>query len=186
MDNKVGITGDEINALVGTASMAGRHYFANSQWCFPTEEHYIRMQLTFNVVFKKLKTVQEASKLSNVELSEVLRTNYEVLRTNYEDLRRVFNPERNFTDVWQTNLTAATDNQMHPCQKPELLIKRIISTCSKEKAVILDPFMGSGTTGVACQQLGRSFIGYEISPEYFKIAEKRINEAVAQAKLVLS
>jgi DNA modification methylase len=40
---------------------------------------------------------------------------------------------------------------------------------------VLDPFMGSGTTGVACKELGRNFIGIEISPEYFKIAEQRIN-----------
>ena len=43
--------------------------------------------------------------------------------------------------------------------------------------------MGSGTTGVACVQLNRNFIGYEISPDYFKIAEKRINEAQTQRKL---
>jgi site-specific DNA-methyltransferase (adenine-specific) len=43
--------------------------------------------------------------------------------------------------------------------------------------------MGSGTTGVACQQLNRNFIGYEISPDYFKIAEKRIGETHAQKKL---
>ena len=49
--------------------------------------------------------------------------------------------------------------------------------------IVLDPFMGSGTTGIACQQLGRAFIGFEISPENFKIAEKRINEAQAQKKL---
>ena len=58
-----------------------------------------------------------------------------------------------------------------------------ILSWSKESDTILDPFMGSGTTGVACQQLGRNFIGYEISPDYFKIAEKRIKEAQAQKKL---
>ena len=49
--------------------------------------------------------------------------------------------------------------------------------------LILDPFMGSGTTGVACVQLNRNFIGYEISPDYFQIAEKRIKEAESQRKL---
>ena len=47
----------------------------------------------------------------------------------------------------------------------------------KEAKTILDPFMGSGTTGVAAKELGRSFIGIEISPEYFKIAEQRIKNA---------
>ena len=50
---------------------------------------------------------------------------------------------------------------------------------------ILDPFMGSGTTGVACVQTGRNFIGIEIDPTYFAIAERRIKEAQAQPKLEL-
>lgn len=54
---------------------------------------------------------------------------------------------------------------------------------TKPTDIICDPFMGSGTTGVACQQLGRSFIGFELDEGYFKIAQKRINEAVAQKKL---
>jgi adenine-specific DNA-methyltransferase len=189
--DKVGITLDEVNILVGTASMAGRHYFANSQWCFPTKEHYERMQLTFNVVFKKLKTVGEAGKMSNTELEEVLRQNYEVLRQNYEDLRqnyedlrRYFNPKANYTDVWTTNLTSCTDIQIHPTQKPISIIRRIIETSSKEGDIVLDLFSGSGTTGVAASNLGRDFIGIEKSEEYFKIAQARIGEAEKQTRLV--
>jgi site-specific DNA-methyltransferase (adenine-specific) len=48
---------------------------------------------------------------------------------------------------------------------------------------IFDPFMGSGTTGVACMQLGRNFIGCEIDPGYFAIAQKRISDAAAQPAL---
>ena len=54
---------------------------------------------------------------------------------------------------------------------------------SDKDDTVLDPFMGSGTTGVACQQLGRNFIGYEISQEYYNIAKKRIEEAVKQVIL---
>ena len=71
----------------------------------------------------------------------------------------------------------------HPTQKPLKLMYRIIEKYTKEGDTILDPFMGSGTTGVACVQLNRNFIGYEISPDYFKIAEKRIREAETQRKL---
>jgi len=53
-----------------------------------------------------------------------------------------------------------------------------ISNFTKENDTILDPFMGSGTTGVACKNLNRNFIGIELDPEYFKIAEKRINENI--------
>lgn len=67
-------------------------------------------------------------------------------------------------------------NRQHPTQKPvELLIKLIIDYTT-EFQTILDPFMGSGTTGVACVQTGRNFIGMEIDPKYFDIAQRRIAE----------
>ncbi len=84
-----------------------------------------------------------------------------------------------------SNVEGGTESNKkpHPCSMPIRLAERIIKVSSNEEATILDPFMGSGTTGVACVQLNRNFIGYEISPDYFKIAEKRIGEAKAQKKL---
>lgn len=67
---------------------------------------------------------------------------------------------------------------LHSCQKPEKLIQVLTKQYSIEGDIILDPFMGSGTTAVACKQLGRKFIGFEISPEYCKIAEKRLAQEV--------
>ncbi|MBM4136954.1 MAG: site-specific DNA-methyltransferase [Nitrospira sp.] len=64
----------------------------------------------------------------------------------------------------------------HPTVKNLALMSWLIRLVSKEGDTVLDPFMGSGTTGVACKKLGRKFIGIELDPEYFKIAEKRINE----------
>lgn len=60
---------------------------------------------------------------------------------------------------------------------------KALKILSDKDDLILDPFMGSGTTGVACIQLNRNFIGFEISPDYFAMAQKRINEAQAQKKL---
>ena len=54
----------------------------------------------------------------------------------------------------------------------------ILEKYSENNQTILDPFMGSGTTGVACKELGRNFIGIEISEKYFKIAERRINNTM--------
>lgn len=68
--------------------------------------------------------------------------------------------------------------KLHPTQKPVELIKYLIKTYSKQGDTILDPFMGSGTTGVACKELDRNFIGIEISEKYFKIAERRINQTM--------
>jgi hypothetical protein len=63
----------------------------------------------------------------------------------------------------------------HPTQKPVRLLKRLVK---RTDGVVLDPFMGSGTTGVAAVKLGRKFIGIEIDPKYFDIACKRIQAAL--------
>lgn len=65
---------------------------------------------------------------------------------------------------------------VHPTQKPVPLFEYLIRTYTNEGDTVLDNCMGSGTTGVACKNLNRNFIGIELDPEYFKIAEKRINE----------
>ena len=63
-------------------------------------------------------------------------------------------------------------------QKPVDIVKKLIEASSDEGMVILDPFIGSGTTAVACKQLKRNFIGIEISPEYCKIANERLRQEV--------
>jgi len=77
------------------------------------------------------------------------------------------------------------DAGLHPTQKPVKLMRHLIELFTSEGDTILDPFMGSGTTGVACVQTGRNFIGIEIDPTYFAIAERRIKEAQEQLKLEL-
>ena len=77
---------------------------------------------------------------------------------------------------------ALRDVKEHPTQKPIAVMKWCIEQCLGAESV-LDPFMGSGTTGVACAQLGRKFIGVEIEPKYFDISCRRIEQAYAQGKL---
>jgi len=77
------------------------------------------------------------------------------------------------------NVSAEKTN--HPCQVPSKLMKRIIVLTNA--STILDPFMGSGTTLVACQQLGRKGTGIELSEKYFDIACKRVEQAAAQPRL---
>ena len=71
----------------------------------------------------------------------------------------------------------------HPTQKPLALMRWCLSFIP-DAVTILDPFMGSGTTGVACMMEGRKFIGIEIDPDYYAIAEKRIYEASLQPRLI--
>jgi site-specific DNA-methyltransferase (adenine-specific) len=66
---------------------------------------------------------------------------------------------------------------VHPTQKPVELLEYLIKTYSNEDDTILDNTMGSGSTGVACVNTNRNFIGIELNDEYFAVAEKRINEA---------
>lgn len=71
----------------------------------------------------------------------------------------------------------------HPTQKPLAMIIEIVEPIVPLNGICLDPFMGSGTAGVACAKLGRKFIGIEIEPKYFDIACKRIDEAYRQPRL---
>jgi site-specific DNA-methyltransferase (adenine-specific) len=83
------------------------------------------------------------------------------------------------------SLQGESENKLHPTQKPLPLMKWCVEKISEAGDTIFDPFMGSGTTGVACMQLGRNFIGCEIDPDYYAIAEKRIKQAAAQMLLPL-
>lgn len=78
--------------------------------------------------------------------------------------------------------TSAQVRRVHPTQKPIALMEWCIGFLPNSN-VILDPYMGSGTTGVACMKLGRKFIGIEIESEYFNIACERIDNAQRQEKL---
>lgn len=71
-----------------------------------------------------------------------------------------------------------TGNTLHPTEKPLELIKLLITKSSNEDDIILDPFLGSGTTAVACKQLNRNYIGIELSEEYCEIARKRLEQDV--------
>ncbi len=91
-----------------------------------------------------------------------------------------------FEYMWVGFRRAGEVNQhFHPTQKPVALMRWCIEFISNPGDTIFDPFMGSGTTGVACMQLGRRFIGCEIDPTYYAIAEKRIKQAAAQMLLPL-
>lgn len=106
-------------------------------------------------------------------------------------------PERNFSlseaELAWTNIPMpvrvvdchrSDSGREHPTQKPVGVMRFSIEKAKlPQGATILDPFMGSGTTGVACVQLGRNFIGCEIDPTYYAIAERRIRDAQAQPNL---
>ena len=72
---------------------------------------------------------------------------------------------------------------LHDTEKPIELMQTLIENSSKNGEVVLDPFMGIGSTAIACINTNRSYIGFELDPEYFKIAKQRIDEARKQTRL---
>ncbi len=87
--------------------------------------------------------------------------------------------------VWNVPQAQRDVGNDHPCPYPEAIIRPIIVSSSPVGGVILDPFLGSGTTGVAAVKLGRKFIGIEIEPKYFDIACRRIEDALNRPDLFI-
>ena len=87
--------------------------------------------------------------------------------------------EKEYKDFYPSSIQTFSHHNgglLHPTQKPVALLEYLIKTYTNEGETVLDFTMGSGSTGAACKNTGRNFIGIELDPEYFKIAEKRINE----------
>ncbi len=82
-------------------------------------------------------------------------------------------------------LTEPASNKEHPCAKPQKAWNWLVNKVSLHGETVLDPFMGSGTTGVSCVNLGRKFIGIEISEKYFDVSCRRIESAVRQPDMFL-
>ena len=90
------------------------------------------------------------------------------------------NDGKQMKDVWTGSLTKPSEKVegKHPTQKPEYLLERIIFASTEEGQVILDPFCGSGTTGVEAVRYGRKFIGIDVSEDYFEVCKKRLEKVL--------
>lgn len=95
---------------------------------------------------------------------------------NYK-LMKELNGGKQMKDVWTGSLTPAREKRFgkHPTQKPVYLLERIILASTHENDVVLDPFCGSSTTGVACKHLGRNYIGIDNNLDYIKLSVERLN-----------
>ena len=74
-------------------------------------------------------------------------------------------------------------NYPHPTIKPLNIVKTLIGNSTRPGDIVLDPFLGSGTTAVACMELGRKYIGFEINGEYFETAQRRIQDTIERLDL---
>jgi len=119
-------------------------------------------EMTKGILRKKLT--------SNLKVSEI--NNGDGVKKCQETYNDTYYP----TSIIDFSLAGLRKGRLHPTQKPVALFEYLIKTYTNESETVLDNCMGSGTTGVACKNLNRNFIGIELDLEYFKIAEKRINE----------
>ena len=89
-------------------------------------------------------------------------------------------------DWWNVNQVknVSKDKTPHPCQMPTEVMENIIKTLPDD-CIIIDPFMGSGTTGVACVNTNRKFIGIELDEKYYDISCKRIKNVISDKKQLL-
>lgn len=95
------------------------------------------------------------------------------------------NDGKQMKDVWTGSLTPQKEKEFgkHPTQKPLYVIERLLRASTQPGDVVLDPFMGSGTTGVACKKLDLHFIGIEKESDYAELAKTRIINMLIQEEL---
>ena len=101
----------------------------------------------------------------------------------YEKVSQTFNPIMGYTNVW-TDIDFYKEKRFHPTQKPLKLIQRLIQASSNQNDIILDPFMGSGTTAVVAKILNRNYIGFEINKEYIEQSRKRLKNLDFEKELM--
>lgn len=130
---------------------------------------FYKKQCTYNPQMIKYEGKPRSNKVKNGKLGKLSDCNekpvFEYKDTGY----------RYPTQVWKFKRDCLTSN-LHPTQKPLALLEELVKTYSNENDTILDNCMGSGTTGVACKNLNRNFIGIEKDENYFDIAKERIEK----------
>ena len=151
---KSGLTVKKINELLGTSTMASHYFRAGCQFAMPTKEKYEKLQTTG------------------------------FWQRPYDELKEKTMPVFN---LWQGGKSKSNvleykkDNDgYHPTQKPVALLEDLIQTYSNEGDTVLDFTAGSGSTGVACVNTNRRFIGIELDDGYFDIAKERIEKSIRE------
>ena len=156
--NGTNLTGaDEILAKATDTSTIVRHYWGDAQWILPTKEMYEKMQTT-----------------------GFFCREYEDLRREYEDLRYTFNNQKTHHSVWNYEIA---EKHGHVTPKPVPLIENIIKHSSNEGDTVLDPFAGSGTTGIAAFNTKRNAILIEKDEQYFNAARERFDRETRQVAM---
>lgn len=154
------------------------HFFRynSSQWGFPTEDTYKELVNKFHInKMDNFKEYKEFEALFNYERYTYNKPKIQIKGTNLKELK---NNLRNVTTVWNFERPKNNYKLGHVTPKPINMIKHIINVSSNEGDIVLDCFMGSGTTAVACINTKRNFLGFEKDTTYCDLANKRIQDIV--------
>jgi len=146
----------------------GGHYFTRSQWSFPTKEAYEKLQ-----AFAKGNAFKREHDELKREHDELKREHDELKQQFYETRAYFDNTHDNMTDVWDFPRVTGEDRHGHATPKPVAMICRAIKSSTAESGLVYEPFLGSGTTLIAAEQLNRKCYGMEISPAYCDVIVKR-------------
>ena len=105
--------------------------------------------------------------------------NYQISKNWEVENDKLYSKGKQMRSVWSTPSTPKREKLEgnHPTQKPLEVLRRLVAMCTNEGDTVLDPFCGSGTTGVACVLLGRNFIGIDLDESYLELSEKRMMKA---------
>jgi DNA modification methylase len=166
-----GITNNYLEEIVRVLKNINIYIFCNHKQIPQYFDFFIKKyQCNFDIIIwnKTNATPLFNNKyLTDKEYCLYFRKNGYCMPPDYESAKTVYQEPINIVDK---------NNFKHPTIKPLPLISRLIKNSSKNNQIIFDPFLGSGTTAVACQDLHRNFIGIEISPKYCEIARQRLRQ----------
>ena len=161
---KMGWTAGDVKRICGVG-MYG-HWFTKSQWTFIPEEHY-----------RKLQAAAREHDAFKREHDELKREHDELKREFYATRAYFDNTHDNMTDVWSFPRVTGEERHGHATPKPVPMICRAVKSSTPDSGLVIDPFLGSGTTMVACGNLGRKCRGIEISPDYCAVILQRMKDA---------
>jgi len=152
--NKMGWNNKIIADFFGFHPRMADHWFSQSQWSMPKRDQYERMQ-------------SEAKGQAFTKSYNELKKEHDQLKKDFYETRAYFdNTHDNMTEVWQFERVTGDERHGHATPKPIEMMNRIIKSSSPDNALMIEPFLGSGSTMVAAHQLGRKCYGMELDPKY--------------------
>lgn len=145
----LGLSAKEINEMLGVKSNGG------GMWSIYTGKN----------VCKQLPTRELWNRLQKILQFDL----------PYDKISQTYHAQMGLTDVWDDVNFYEEKNRIHPTQKPQKLLARLILASSNVNDIVLDPFMGSGATAFACLNTNRNYIGFEIDTSYYEKSLKRLS-----------